>query len=163
MGQRDIGSLPCLRLDHSNPRIPRKIRTIESEDMRNTVYVHRGHKPRIVGLLPRHAVCQDEPAPFWIDIIRVRQSKNRIFDARNNPVCLGRSEPESVIFHWPRGNSPQLDEILRANKDTIALFAKPRYRITGLAILRMRAMKPAKNDVGVGQNVRYRFQSSSRV
>jgi len=150
-------------MQHIDTGIPGEVLNVEGENVSDTIHGHRCDQPCIVGLLPRHAVFQDEPAPFWIDIIRVRQSKNRIFDASNNPVCLGRSEPESVIFHWPRGNSPQLDEILRANKDTIALFAKPRYRITGLAILRMRAMKPAKNDVGVGQNVHYRFQSSSRV
>ena len=100
----------------------------------------------------------NESAPLRIDIIRIRQSENRTLDASNNPVCLDRSEPESVIFDRPRGNSPELDEILRGNANAVSFLAEPRYRVTGLAVLRVSAMNPTKDDVGIRENVHYRFQ-----
>jgi hypothetical protein len=124
---------------------------------------HRCDKPGIVSLLSRDAMRHNEPAPLPIDVIGVRQSENRTFDSSNNPVSLSRIEPKSTILDRPGGNSPQLDEILRGNADPISFSAEPRYGITSLAVLRVCAMKPAKDDVGVGENVHYRFQSSSRV
>jgi len=106
-----------------------------------------------VGLFPRHPVRHNESAPFRIDIVRIRQSKNGAFDTSNNSVGLRRGEPESVILDRPRANSPELDEVLRRDADAVSFSGELRYRITGLAVLGMGAMQPPKDDVGIGENV----------
>ncbi|MBI4467986.1 MAG: hypothetical protein HY650_01550 [Acidobacteria bacterium] len=106
----------------------------------------------------------NEPAPGCVDIISVREPKNRTLDTSNNPVRQGWSKSESIICERSRANSPELDEVLRRNGYAIPGFAKPGYRVTSLEVLRVLAMKPPKDDVGVGENFHhYRFQSSSRV
>jgi hypothetical protein len=128
------------RMQHLDAGIPGEVAIVEGEDVGDAIHGHRCHEPCIVGLFARYAVPHDESAPLQVDIIGVRQSKNRAFDASNNPVCLGGSEPESVILDGPRTNSPQLDEVLRGNTDAISFIAEPRYRVTGQAVLSVGAM-----------------------
>jgi len=138
-----------------------KVVSVEGENVSDPIHRHRCDEPCIVRLFPRYAVRHNEPTPFRIDIVGVRQSKNGALC--NNSVGLGGGEPKSVILDRPRGNSPKLDEVLRGNADAVSIFAEPRYRITSLAVLRMGALKPQQDDVGIGEDGHYRFQSSSRV
>jgi hypothetical protein len=50
-----------------------------------------------------------------------------------------------------------------SRREKVSISAEPHYPVTGPTVLRVGAMKPTKDDVGVGENVHYRFQSSSRV
>jgi len=140
-----------------------KVVSVEGENVSDTIHGHRSDEACIVDLLPRHAMRHNEPAPFRIDIVSVGKSKNGTFDASNNSIGLGRGEPEPVVLDRPRGNSPKLDQVLGGNADAVSIFAEPRYRIARLAMLGMGALKPTKDDVGIGEDVHYRFQSSSRA
>jgi hypothetical protein len=151
------------RMQDGDAGVPGEVVSVEGENVSDTIHSHRCDEPGIVSLLSRDAMCDNESAPLWIDVIRVRESRNRTFDTSDNSVSLRRTEPESIIFDRPGGNSPQLDEVLRGNADAVSFFTEPRYRITCLAVLRVCAIEPTKDDVGVSENVHYRFQSSSRV
>jgi hypothetical protein len=71
-------------------RLTGEVAGVESENVSDTIHGHRGDEPGIVDLFPRHAVCHNEPAPFRINIVSVRQSKNGTLYASNNSVGFGQ-------------------------------------------------------------------------
>jgi Fe2+ transport system protein FeoA len=127
--------------------------SVERENVRDSVDVHRRHEARVMGFLAGDTVCHDEPTPLRIDLIRVGQSKNRALDTSENSVSLGRSEAESVALDGPRADCPQLDEILRGHADAIALFAEPGNRLASFSVLWVGALEPTEDNVRVGENV----------
>ena len=94
------------------------------------------------------------------EIVRV-EGEN--FNASDDSIRLGGRKAEPVSRVWPRADSPSFYQVLRRDHDAIAIPAQPRYGVASLAVLRVSAMKPTQDHVGVGENVHYRFQSSSRV
>ncbi len=117
----------------------------------------------MVSLLSGNAVGNDEPSPLRVNVIGIRQAKNGCFDSADDSVRLSRSEAEPIVLDWPRTNRPELDENLRSDAHAIFGAAVLRYCFAGLAMLRVGTMNTAKDDVRIGKNVHYRFQSSSRV
>jgi hypothetical protein len=88
---------------------------------------------------------------------------NRRLDACKHSLGLAWSEAEPIGFDGPGADRPEFDEVLRCDTKPIAVPAALVYGVTSLTMLRICPVKPAKENVGIGQYVHYRFQSSSRV
>jgi hypothetical protein len=74
--------------------------------MRRAVSLHRGHKPRIVGLLALHLVACRKGLPRFEDSTLVPQHGKDLLEAMNVSVNdLGR-KAEAVLLCRARGNRP---------------------------------------------------------
>jgi hypothetical protein len=142
-------------------QISREPALFEGEDIRDALNCHRCNESSVMGLLPGNAV-RHKSSPFRINIVGVGKRKTELSThvTHDRP---GSGEAEPVTLEWPRADGPEFNEILRSDADAIAAFAELGYGVTGLAVLRVGTMKATKDDVGIGKNVHYRFQLSSRV
>jgi len=82
-----------------------KVVSVEGENVSDPIHGHRCDEPCIVGLLPRHAVCHNEPAPFRIDIVSVRESKNET--QREQQLCRLGQGSTRVRYSGPAWKQPR--------------------------------------------------------
>jgi hypothetical protein len=165
LGQIDFGPpLSELRwMQHFNPSVAGEVIHVERENVFDPVNYHGRNQPGVVGLLSANPVCSNEAAPFRIDGIRIWEPENRRFDAGQHSLGLAWGKAKPVVLDRSRADRPELDEVLRCHTKAIPVLADLGYSFASLTMLWICAVKPAKENVGIGQDVHYRFQSSSRV
>lgn len=150
-------------IQHFNLSVTGEVIGVERENVPDAVNHHGRNQPRVVCLLSTNPVRGNQAAPFHIDGIGIRKPDNRGLNAGKHSLGLAWSESEPIDFNGSGTDRPEFDEVLRRDTKPIAVPAELVYGVTSLTMLRISPMKPTKENVGIGQDVHYRCQSSSRV
>jgi hypothetical protein len=138
---------------HLNPGVAGEVVHVEGENVFDAVNDHGRNQPGVVGRLSANSVCSNEAAPFGIDGIRIRESENRRLDAGQHSLSLAWCEAEPVVLNRSSSNRPEFDQVLRCNAKAISVPAEFGYGCASLAMLRACAVKAAKENVGIDQDV----------
>jgi hypothetical protein len=150
-------------MQHFNLSVTGEVVGVERENVLDAVNHHGRNQPGVVCLLSTNPVCGNQAAPFHVDGIGIRKPDHRGLNAGKHSLGLAWSEAEPIGFNGSGADRPELDEILRRDTKPIAVAAELVYGVTSLTMLRICPVKPTKENVGIDQDVHYRFQSSSRV
>jgi len=150
-------------MQHFNLGVTGEVVGVERENVLDAVNHHGRNQPGVVCRLSTNPVCGNQAAPLHIDGIGIRKPDNRGLDEGKHSPGLAWSEAEPIGVNGPGTDRPELDEVLRCDTQPIAVPAELVYGVAGLTMLRICAVKPTKENVGIGQDLHYRFQSSSRL
>ncbi len=138
-------------MHHLNSVIARKPAPVESQNRGKAVHPHGRHQSRIVRGLPNHPMLKDQTLPDWINRGRLGQELKDILDPGEFHRNSARRHSQPVLLHWPRGNYPQLDEILREDVKLAATRRQGLERVHNGFVVGMPNLQGPQKYAGVNE------------
>jgi len=73
-------------MHYSHPRITRKIRLVQLENMSDSMNLHCGCKPGVMYLDPLYIVANDELPPHFVNLLMIGQQCHGSFNRPNTGI-----------------------------------------------------------------------------
>ena len=131
-------------IDHRDLTIPLKVSSIERENVRQPVPLHRGDEAGVVGLLPLDLVRESQRLPDVKDRAVAKNWKEQLPFVYQLVYFVDR-KPQAVLLGRPRSDRPKLINYLRNESECVLLIFPRVHRLLGDWLLRAAQMcKPHK-------------------
>jgi hypothetical protein len=129
-----------------------KVVRVKRQNAADAVDVHCRHKPGVVDLASQDAVSEHETFPLAVDRGRVRQNRKEPLDFFEFSQGERDGEAQAVIGHGPRGDIPELGDILQREIHRLAGGQELGDAFDGYRVAWMIGLSSPQQDIGVGQD-----------